>query len=90
MLEAARGVWDLFSGLIVPLLKDDDAIGVIEVAVRGVQEFSPREIALLETFADQAVIAIENAGSSTSCSRATGRSERLSSVSARPRKFSSR
>ncbi|MBI2767682.1 MAG: GAF domain-containing protein [Chloroflexi bacterium] len=61
MIEAAGSVWGSFSGLIVPLLKDAEAIGVIEVVVGRVHEFSPREVKLLETFADQAVIAIENA-----------------------------
>ncbi len=44
----------------VPLLKDDEAIGVIQVAVRGERRFDDAEVRLLQTFADQAVIAIEN------------------------------
>jgi len=48
------------SGLAVPMLRDGKVIGAIGVA-RGVQgAFSPPEISLLKTFADQAVIAIEN------------------------------
>ncbi|HVC30396.1 MAG TPA: GAF domain-containing protein, partial [Steroidobacteraceae bacterium] len=51
----------LSSYLVVPLLKDDEAVGVLQVARLGAHRFSPREIQLLQTFADQAVIAIENA-----------------------------
>jgi GAF domain-containing protein len=44
----------------VPLIREGDAIGVFFVWRREVRSFTPQEIALLETFADQAVIAIEN------------------------------
>jgi two-component system, NtrC family, sensor kinase len=44
----------------VPLLRDGLALGAIGVWRREVRPFSAAEIALLETFADQAVIAIEN------------------------------
>jgi len=45
----------------VPLVREDEAIGLLFVARDHSQPYTPREIALLETFADQAVIAIENA-----------------------------
>jgi signal transduction histidine kinase len=45
----------------IPLLRDGRAIGLINVRRDVARRYSPREIALLETFADQAVIAIENA-----------------------------
>ena len=54
----ARGVR---SRVLVPLLRHDEAIGVIAVSRRDVGGFIDDEIALLQTFADQAVIAIENA-----------------------------
>ena len=47
--------------LVAPILGVGQPIGAIVVFRREVRPFSDSEIALLETFADQAVIAIENA-----------------------------
>ena len=44
----------------VPMFRDGEPIGVLSVWRRHVEEFSPSEISLLTTFADQAVLAIEN------------------------------
>ena len=50
-----------FASLHVPLIAQTGCIGTISVSRDVTGPYSPREIALLETFADQAVIAIENA-----------------------------
>jgi two-component system NtrC family sensor kinase len=47
--------------LAIPMLKADDLLGVILIYRHEVLPFTDSQIALMETFADQAVIAIENA-----------------------------
>ena len=48
------------SVLSVPMLRESDPIGVITVWHADIGPFSQKQVALLQTFADQAVIAIEN------------------------------
>jgi len=48
------------SHVIVPMLREDVSIGAIIVGRTTIGPFSPAQLALLQTFADQAVIAIEN------------------------------
>jgi signal transduction histidine kinase/CheY-like chemotaxis protein len=47
--------------LIAPLRAGEQVIGTLEVARHDDRRFTDREVGLLQTFADQAVIAIENA-----------------------------
>jgi signal transduction histidine kinase len=49
------------SALFVPLVRDGAAIGCIGVLRAASGEFSTKDVALAQTFADQAVIAIQNA-----------------------------
>src|SRR5215212_9824711 len=49
------------SSLVVPLLREGRPIGALSTARMEVRPFTDAEVDLIETFADQAVIAIENA-----------------------------
>ena len=57
-VHRARGV---HSTVFVPMVREERVIGAIGVSRRDVGAFSPERVDLLKTFADQAVIAIENA-----------------------------
>jgi signal transduction histidine kinase/CheY-like chemotaxis protein len=48
------------SALFVPMLREGEAIGCIGVGKRELQPFTDKQVAILQVFADQAVIAIEN------------------------------
>jgi GAF domain-containing protein len=55
-----RDVEPIRTVLSVPMLKGDDLVGTITVNRLEVKPFTDKQVALVETFADQAVIAIEN------------------------------
>ena len=59
-LEALAKAADYLSVLAVPMLLESNPIGVITVTGAEAGAFSQRQIELLQTFADQAVIAVKN------------------------------
>jgi signal transduction histidine kinase len=50
----------LRTGLVVPLLKDDEIVGTITLARKQLQPFTDRQISLFRDFAAQAAIALES------------------------------
>jgi GAF domain-containing protein len=57
---AVRDVDLIRTILAVPILKGDDLVGIITIYRLEIKPFADKQVALIETFADQAVIAIEN------------------------------
>ena len=68
------------SVLCVPLLRRGEPIGALDLMRTEVRAFTEREVALLETFADQAVIAIENARLFEELQRRVGELQALGEV----------
>jgi two-component system, NtrC family, sensor kinase len=58
---AAKAIESFRTCLGVPILKGDHLLGVVLVYHLQIQPFTPTQISLVETFAKQAAVAIENA-----------------------------
>src|SRR6185295_15327473 len=61
--EGERNVRDAYavnSALYLPLLRDDECIGVLALTSGRANTFGAKDIVLAESFRDQAMIAIEN------------------------------
>ncbi|MFK7744635.1 MAG: GAF domain-containing protein [Roseobacter sp.] len=58
--KTRRAQMGIQAALYLPLIRDDDCVGVLSLAQKTARVFEPDEIALAEAFRDQAMIAIDN------------------------------
>ena len=80
MPESLRRAAELignFSDLLTPMMWEDRGVGMMTITREPNVDFSDKERALLKTFADQAVVAIENARLFNEVQRARATSEAL-------------
>jgi class 3 adenylate cyclase len=73
----AKDVEPIRTVLGVPILKGDELLGVMMIYHLEVRPFTNQQIALVETFADQAAIAIENVRLLEELRKRTGEVEKL-------------
>jgi GAF domain-containing protein/class 3 adenylate cyclase len=73
----AKDVEPIRTVLGVPILKGDELLGVMMIYHLEVRPFTDQQIALVETFADQAAIAIENVRLLEELRKRTGEVEKL-------------
>ncbi len=59
--QAIQVRFGIRSSLYLPMIRNDDCLGVLTFACGQPRAFTAREVALAESFRDQAIIAIENA-----------------------------
>jgi len=59
-MQRTRGITGARSVMAVPLLRDGVAMGAINLRRSEVRPFTPQQVTLVETFAEQGALAIEN------------------------------
>ncbi|TMB77955.1 MAG: GAF domain-containing protein, partial [Chloroflexi bacterium] len=87
-MQRTRGITGARSVMAVPLLRDGVAMGAINLRRSEVRPFTPQQVTLVETFAEQGALAIENVRlfneTKEALERQTAVAEVLNVISSRP------